>query len=164
MRLLVDGIGAWLGGRLDVAALRGAGVEVVKFVPPFRSILRGRANLRNHRKMLIADAARLWCGGRNFAAEYFEGDPRREGGAVWRDLSFDLRGEIALRACEQFEKDWAYARRAPAEDTCLPLARDRAGGGAARPARAERAGADRRHRAGAAALGLLHGAGDGSSP
>ena len=119
VRLLVDGIGAWLGGRLDVAALRSAGVEVVKFVPPFRSILRGRANLRNHRKMLIADAGRLWCGGRNFAAEYFEGDPRREGGAVWRDLSFDLRGEIALRACEQFEKDWAYARRVPTEDTCV---------------------------------------------
>ncbi|MEP7139792.1 MAG: phospholipase D-like domain-containing protein [Caldimonas sp.] len=119
VRLLVDGIGAWLGGRLDVAALRSAGVEVVKFVPPFRSILRGRANLRNHRKMLIADAGRLWCGGRNFAAEYFEGDPRREGGAVWRDLSFDLRGEIALRACEQFEKDWAYARRVVTEDTCV---------------------------------------------
>ena len=119
VRLLVDGIGAWLGGKLDVAGLRRSGVEVVKFVPPFRSILRGRANLRNHRKMLVADARRLWCGGRNFAAEYFEGDPRREHGEVWRDLSFDVRGEIALRACEQFEKDWAYAKRVTLEDTCV---------------------------------------------
>ncbi len=77
VRLLIDGIGAWLGGRLDVKALRRSGVEVVKFVPPFRSILRGRANLRNHRKMLVADTDRLWCGGRNFAAEYFEGGPTR---------------------------------------------------------------------------------------
>ena len=119
VRLLIDGIGAWLGGKLDVAALRRSGVEVVKFVPPFRSILRGRANLRNHRKMLVADAMRFWCGGRNFAAEYFEGDPRREGGEVWHDLSFDVRGEIALRACEQFEKDWAYAKRVATEDTCI---------------------------------------------
>ena len=119
MRLLIDGIGAWLGGKLDIAALRRSGVEVVKFVPPFRSILRGRANLRNHRKMLVADAMRFWCGGRNFAAEYFEGDPRREGGEVWHDLSFDMRGEIALRACEQFEKDWAYAKRVATEDTCI---------------------------------------------
>ena len=88
-------------------------------MPPFRSILRGRANLRNHRKMLVADARRLWCGGRNFAAEYFEGDPRREGGAVWHDLSFDVRGEIAVRACEQFEKDWAYAQRVTTEDSCV---------------------------------------------
>ena len=121
VRLLIDGIGAWLGGRLNVGALRAAGVEVVKFVPPFRAILRGRANLRNHRKMVVADAARLWCGGRNFAAEYFEGDPRREHGEVWHDLSFDLRGAIAARACEQFEQDWAYAtRRADAERRAAP--------------------------------------------
>ena len=127
VRLLIDGIGAWLGGRLDVVALRRSGVEVVKFVPPFRSILRGRANLRNHRKMVVADASRFWCGGRNFAAEYFEGDPGRERGEVWHDLSFDVRGEIALRAGEQFEQDWAYAsrrsdveRRSPS--TAAPLA------------------------------------------
>jgi cardiolipin synthase A/B len=110
VRLLIDGIGAWLGGRLDVVTLRRAGIEVVKFVPPFCSILRGRANLRNHRKMVIADRARLWCGGRNFAAEYFEGDPAR-GGIVWHDLSFDLGGELAGRAGEQFEEDWNYASR-----------------------------------------------------
>jgi cardiolipin synthase A/B len=106
VRLLIDGIGAWLGGKLDVARLRRSGVEVVKFVPPFRSILRGRANLRIHRKMVVADAARLWCGGRNFAAEYFH---------EWHDLSFDLRGEIVVRAAEQFERDWAYATRREVE-------------------------------------------------
>ena len=111
VRLLIDGIGAWLGGRLDIASLRRSGVEVVKFVPPFRSILRGRANLRNHRKMIVADTDRLWCGGRNFAAEYFE---------AWHDLSFDLRGELVVRACEQFEKDWAYATRQEVAEQCPP--------------------------------------------
>ena len=125
VRLLVDGIGAWLGGKLDLKALRGSGVEVVKFVPPFLSILRGRANLRNHRKMVIADADRFWCGGRNIAAEYFEGDPRKRDGKslrnhAWHDLSFDLRGELAVRACEQFEKDWAYATRTPLVERCAP--------------------------------------------
>ena len=106
VRLLIDGIGAWLGGRFDFKALSGAGVEVVKFVPPFRSILRGRANLRNHRKMVVADRARLWCGGRNFAVEYFED---------WHDLSFDLSGPLAARAGDQFERDWAYGKRQPAQ-------------------------------------------------
>lgn len=124
VRLLVDGIGAWLAGRLDMRRMRASGVQTVKFVPPFRSILRGRANLRNHRKMVVADTDRLWCGGRNFAAEYFEGTsaPSRRASAdeVWHDLSFDLQGPLVVRACEQFEKDWAYATRAPAVETCPP--------------------------------------------
>ena len=96
-------------------------------MPPFRSILRGRANLRNHRKMLVADAERLWCGGRNFAAEYFEGDPAKLAGQslrnhAWHDLSFDLRGELVVHACELFEKDWAYATRTP---VAAPRARRR---------------------------------------
>ena len=111
VRLLIDGIGAWLGGRLDVESLRRSGVEVVKFVPPFRSILRGRANLRNHRKMIVADTDRLWCGGRNFATEYF---------GAWHDLIFDLGGELVARACEQFEKDWAYATRREVAERCPP--------------------------------------------
>jgi len=123
VRLLIDGIGAWLGGRLDMKALSRSGVQVVKFVPPFRSILRGRANLRNHRKMLVADGERLWCGGRNFAAEYFEGNPAKLAGQslrnhAWHDLSFDLRGELVVHACELFEKDWAYAARAPVVPRC----------------------------------------------
>ena len=88
-------------------------------MPPFRSILRGRANLRNHRKMVVADAARLWCGGRNFAAEYFEGDPDRRIEA-WHDLSFDVAGELAARAAEQFEFDWTYATRRDAVERRAP--------------------------------------------
>jgi cardiolipin synthase len=105
VRLLLDGIGAWLGGRFDTRALQAAGVDVVTFVPPFRAILRGRANLRNHRKMVVADGERLWCGGRNFAVPYFE---------TWRDLTFDLGGPVVARAAAQFEVDWAYATRRPA--------------------------------------------------
>ena len=35
VRLLIDGIGAWLSGRLDVKALRRAGVDVVTFVQQY---------------------------------------------------------------------------------------------------------------------------------
>jgi cardiolipin synthase len=60
--------------------------------------------------MVVADNARFWCGGRNFAAEYFEGNP---GHAPWRDLSFDLRGPLARQAGELFECDWAFAQSSP---------------------------------------------------
>ena len=115
VRLLIDGIGIYLGGYPDLKALAEAGVEVVRFVSPFRSPKRGRTNLRNHRKMVIADGLHLWCGGRNLAAEYFEGDPRPLlGCSPWLDLSFDLSGAIAAQARLQFEQDWAFATERPA--------------------------------------------------
>ncbi|MDR1461724.1 MAG: phospholipase D-like domain-containing protein, partial [Azoarcus sp.] len=117
VRLLIDGIGIYLGGYPNLRRLTRAGVEVVRFVPPFSSSKRGRTNLRNHRKMVIADGKRFWCGGRNLAAEYFEGDPRlffRR--PQWIDLSFDLSGELVAEAYGQFERDWAFAseKEAPA--------------------------------------------------
>lgn len=105
VRLLVDGVGAYLGGHTDFTGLSAAGVQVAFFVPPLRSSLRGRTNLRNHRKMLIIDDAWLWCGGRNLATEYFEGGAA----SPWVDLSFDLHGTLARQAQLQFEQDWAFA-------------------------------------------------------
>ena len=108
VRLLVDGVGAYLRGHADFSSLKAAGVEVALFVPPLRSPLRGRTNLRNHRKMLVTDGVRLWCGGRNLAAEYFEGEADSP---PWLDLSFDLQGALASQAQQQFEHDWAFATR-----------------------------------------------------
>lgn len=111
VRLLVDGAGNFLGGRHDVGALRMAGIEFVTFVPPLHSPRRGRANLRDHRKMAIADGERLWCGGRNLTAQYFEGAP---GVAAWRDLTFDLEGGLARHAQAAFDADWAFATQSVA--------------------------------------------------
>jgi cardiolipin synthase len=110
VRLLIDGVGRMLGGRPDLSAMMHAGVRVGFFVPPLHSPLKGRTNLRNHRKLVVADAChageRLWCGGRNLAAEYFEGQPGR---AAWRDLSFDLQGPLARQAADLFQRDWVFA-------------------------------------------------------
>jgi cardiolipin synthase len=116
VRLMIDGIGLYLGGRPNLDRLRRAGVQVALFVPPLHSPLRGRTNLRNHRKMVVADGAWLWCGGRNLAAEYFEGEPG--GAAPWIDLSFDLQGELAVQARERFAQDWDFA----ANPRSLPVA------------------------------------------
>lgn len=111
VRLLLDGVGCRLHSRPDLPALQAAGVAVVLFVPLLHSPLRGRVNLRNHRKLVVADAGhateRLWCGGRNLAAEYFTG---HAGQMPWRDLSFDLRGEFVRQAARLFESDWSFAR------------------------------------------------------
>src|SRR6266849_8949928 len=110
VRLLIDGVGRLLEPRRNLKDLTAAGVRVATFAPPLRSPFRGRLNLRNHRKMVIADGSWLWCGGRNLTAQYFEGAP---GVTPWKDLSFDLHGAVAGRALECFERDWSFATRVP---------------------------------------------------
>jgi len=110
VHLLLDGLGRLMTDHPRLKRLADAGGVSTLFVPPLRSTLKGRSNLRNHRKLLVADAAhdagRLWCGGRNLAAEYFDGAP---GAAPWRDLSFDLQGPLVRQASALFERDWAFA-------------------------------------------------------
>ncbi|MFI4939604.1 MAG: phosphatidylserine/phosphatidylglycerophosphate/cardiolipin synthase family protein [Burkholderiales bacterium] len=110
IRFLLDGFGSILGGGANLRKLKAAGVQVMLFGPILQAPFKHSANLRNHRKMVVADGTQLWCGGRNFAAEYFEGTRKR---APWRDASFDLQGPLAGQAHELFERDWAYASGLP---------------------------------------------------
>jgi cardiolipin synthase len=106
VRLLLDGVGAIQLPKTCLRALRRGGVETAIFSPLFARRTQGPRNLRNHRKMVIADGERLWAGGRNFAAEYFLG---LGGAPPWLDLTFDLRGPVASAAASQFELDWVAA-------------------------------------------------------
>jgi cardiolipin synthase len=124
IRLLIDGMGFYMGGRPNLRVLTTAGIQVILFVPPLGSSLRGRTNLRNHRKMVLADGEWMWSGGRNLAAEYFEGDQafnRKK--SPWVDLSFDLVGALARQAQNLFEKDWAFATNVAPPKPKVPLQR-----------------------------------------
>ena len=122
VRVLIDGIGVYLGGHPNLHRLSAAGVEVALFASPWLYSLPGRVNLRNHRKMVITDRERMWTGGRNLAAEYFAGDPASKHQArPWIDLSFDLCGDLARQAQGRFDQDWAFATQTPRLDA-PPLA------------------------------------------
>lgn len=103
VRLLLDGFFAILVPRRFMRELADAGVKVAVFRSFFSLHRLGPRNLRNHRKLVVADDRWLWCGGRNLAAEYFLGDAH---GVVWPDLSFDLQGPVAAAAGRQFDLDW----------------------------------------------------------
>ena len=113
VRLLVDSIGSLKSARSHDKVLRAAGVQIRRFMPALRNPRRGRTNLRNHRKLVVADGLRLWGGGRNLANEYFIG---HAGQPPWLDLSFTAEGALATQAQALFEGDWRIAlglRRAP---------------------------------------------------
>ena len=115
VRLLLDGAGRFFGGVPQLERLRKAGVEVALFGRLLSWPPGSGANLRNHRKMTIADGRWMWTGGRNLAAEYFAGTASASSSA-WTDLTFDLQGAIVDEARAQFERDWGLASGARGSD------------------------------------------------
>lgn len=115
-RLLLDAVGSFKTPRRQLHQWLRAGVRVRRFMPLLRNPLHGRSNLRNHRKVAVADGVRLWSGGRNLAAEYFTG---HAGQSVWKDLSFVVHGPLAAQA--QFRADWHTAGGRPLRFNRAPL-------------------------------------------
>lgn len=131
VRLLIDGVGAIQLPRAEFRALRARGIETAVFSPLLARRTNGPRNLRNHRKMVIADGTWLWAGGRNLAAEYFV---EVDGKAAWYDLSFDLEGAVTGAAATQFDADWLASTdaSAPPPRVSLEIASD--GGARVTPA------------------------------
>ncbi len=117
VRLLIDGVGAFRLQRTVLARLRAAGITVTWFIPLLHRPFRARSNLRNHRKLAIADGARAWVGGRNVADEYFAA------ATVWVDLSLTLEGPAVGDLLRLYEHDWSFASRTQARPAeALPTA------------------------------------------
>lgn len=106
VRLLVDAIGSLRLRKANILRLEQNGVTLRRFMPILHNTVKGRANLRNHRKYMVADGYYAWSGGRNFAQEYFLDTPLHP---AWLDLSFQVTGTLACHLAAQFEADWSQA-------------------------------------------------------
>ena len=120
VRFLLDGVGALFVPRSVFRRLKSAGIETAVFSPLLARKTQGPRNLRNHRKWVVADGARLWAGGRNFAVEYFTGS---QDAPAWGDLTFELEGPAAGAVALQFEADWDAAGGTPGDTLSPPPAR-----------------------------------------
>lgn len=116
-RLLIDAVGSLKTPHRVLSELRAAGVDVRVFMPLVHNPLRGRTNLRNHRKLAVADGEALWSGDQNLAVEYFIG---RCAEPAWAGLAFTLRGPLALRVLRQFERDWRFVGDASQQGPAVP--------------------------------------------
>jgi cardiolipin synthase len=85
-----------------------AGGKVAFFNPVLKSPFHGRANLRNHRKMLVIDEKRVMAGGTNIAIEYIGPTPIPN---RWKDLSFILEGPAVKHYSSIFVSDWEYVTK-----------------------------------------------------
>jgi cardiolipin synthase len=108
VRVILDAVGSFASRRAAARILCAAGAELLVFMPLRHSPLRGRTNLRSHRKVVIVDEATVFAGGMNFADEYM-GPPRpAEAAPRWRDVAAIVTGPVAADATDLFESDWAF--------------------------------------------------------
>ncbi|MEJ2058956.1 MAG: phospholipase D-like domain-containing protein [Gammaproteobacteria bacterium] len=107
VQLLLDAMGCFRLSAARLRPLREAGGEVAFFMPMLHLPWSGRANLRNHRKVLLVDGQRAVIGGMNIAEEYMGPGPRAD---RWRDLAQALEGPVVGALEAIFAADWAFAR------------------------------------------------------
>jgi cardiolipin synthase len=106
VRLLLDGVGSLHTRAHFLKPLASAGGRFTFFNPVLHHPLRGRANLRNHRKFVIADGRTVLAGGANVACEYMGPETRPD---RWRDLIFVMTGPTVVPFIQLFCADWAFA-------------------------------------------------------
>jgi cardiolipin synthase len=123
VRLLLDGVGSLKTGSNFFQPLAAAGGKFAYFMPVFYHPLRGRTNLRNHRKIALADERLLMAGGTNIADEYLNPDLQSPN---WQDISFAIEGPAVRPFVELFRSDWAFAggEELPIKDFPATLAAD----------------------------------------
>lgn len=112
VRVILDAVGSMHTARAAGCVLREAGGELRIFMPLCRAPLRGRANLRSHRKLVIFDGAALFTGGINLAEEYLGPAPLP---GRWRDFAAIVAGPVAFDAEELFAADWEFCGGARGE-------------------------------------------------
>ncbi len=106
VRLLLDGVGSLYTSHRFLSRIVKSGGRAAFFMPVIHRPFRGRTNLRNHRKMIIADEQRVMAGGTNIASEYIGPTPMPN---RWRDLPFILEGPAVRHYAKIFRSDWLFA-------------------------------------------------------
>jgi cardiolipin synthase len=106
--LLLDAVGSVRISKKFLLPLLEAGGRVAFFMPMIHWPFRGRANLRNHRKMIICDNQTAVIGGMNLASEYMGPQASAD---YWQDLSLLVQGPVVDRLTDIFVSDWKFANR-----------------------------------------------------
>jgi cardiolipin synthase len=107
VRLLADALGSRRLIRSDHwRDMRESGCEARVALPvgnPLWTVIRGRVDLRNHRKLMVVDNRIAWCGSQNCADPEFRIKPRY---APWVDIMSRWEGPVALHCQYLFVSDW----------------------------------------------------------
>ncbi len=100
--------------------LRAAGVRLVEYNPvnPLEALGHYAPNMRDHRKILVADNAVAIVGGVNFSTDYQSapnpsGPERMSDAQVWHDIDLEIRGPVVQELSKLFREHWREQSGAP---------------------------------------------------
>lgn len=105
VRLIYDGLGSRELNKEMLKKLSEGGVGVGIYDNVRQSILKGKLNHRNHRKILVIDGEIGYVGGFNIGDEYLGRDDEI---GPWQDLQIKAKGEIVHWMQKIFLGDWYY--------------------------------------------------------
>ncbi len=105
VRVLIDDFGSRYGWSTIVGPLRAVGVKVATFIPTLVPAWITYINLRNHRKILVADGRVGFTGGMNIDQTFLH-----DGASQGRnhDLHFRVRGPVVADLLRLFVDDWTF--------------------------------------------------------
>ncbi len=125
-RVLIDGVGDWYSLRRSSVALRRAGVEVCRFLPPRLLPPCLSINLRSHHKLLLVDSQVGFTGGMNISQRHCVANPGKHRATA--DLHFSLRGPVMAQLRDAFWRSWALAGGSTTAGESSPASDDRVDG------------------------------------
>ena len=105
VRVLADAVGLRYSMPTMYRVLRRRGVKVARFLPARAPWRFPYMNLRNHRKILVADGKLGFTGGMNLRVGHALSEHPRH---PVQDLHFRVEGPVVAHLQEVFAEDWAF--------------------------------------------------------
>jgi len=106
VRVLIDGIGELYAFPRAGTLLKRRKVKVGRFLPPRLFPPAVHINLRNHRKILVADGGIAFIGGMNIGDRHLGRNLDNPSRVI--DTHFEVEGPVVQQLQEVFLQDWAF--------------------------------------------------------
>src|SRR6056297_1855137 len=106
VRVLIDGVGEYYYFPRASTLLKKQGVAVARFIPPRILPPNIHINLRNHRKILIADGQTAFTGGMNIGDRHLTDRITNRARVI--DMHFRLKGPVVMQIEQSFMEDWTF--------------------------------------------------------
>ena len=115
VRVLLDGLGTGYLYPPIYYRMKQSGVTAARFLHTWLPWRMPFLNMRNHRKLLVADGKTAFLGGINIGVENYA---RLSGKRRIRDVHFKVEGPAACTVMEAFARDWTFTTEESLDDTC----------------------------------------------
>jgi len=121
VRVIIDGFGELYSLTRAGTKLKNQGVKIARFLPPRLIPPSVHINLRNHRKILIADGQTGYAGGMNIGDRHLAKETKKRS-LKMVDVHFRFTGPVVMQLEQTFLEDWAFCTGEQIEPTpSLPV-------------------------------------------